>query len=63
MPPAPITGSPMNAATRSPCSARNRARSAGSSCETEATSGMRVPNPSRLDGIPARLVPYAFMPW
>ncbi len=57
MPPAPITGSPMKAAIVPARSAKSVSSSAGSSCDTDATSGISVPNPSRFDGMPARLVP------
>ena len=63
MPPAPITGSPMKAAIWSPRSANRRSSASVSSLPTEAVSGISAPMPSRLAAIPARLVPYAFMPW
>ena len=63
MPPAPMTGSPMNAAISPARSSKSDASGAGSSWGTLATSAISVPKPSRLDARPARLVPYAFMPW
>ena len=63
MPPAPITGSPMKAAIESPLCSNRRSSAAVSSVPTDAVSATSVPIPSRLAGMPARLVPYAFMPW
>ena len=62
-PPAPITGSPTNAATRPSSSSSVRASAAGSSFGTSATSPTRMPYPSRTAGSPESDVPYAFVPW
>ena len=62
-PPAPITGSPMNAATRPSSSSSVRSRSAGSSHATVAVPRSARPKPSMFAGMPASDVPYAFMPW
>jgi len=56
-PPAPITGSPTNAATRPSSSSSVRSSPAGSSYGTSATSSTRVPYPSRTAGIPESDVP------
>ncbi len=57
MPPAPITGSPMKAAILSLLSRNSSSSSSVESWATVATSAIRLPYPSALAGMPARLVP------
>ena len=62
-PPAPMTGSAMNAAISAPRAA-NRVSSASRSCApTWTMSPTSVPYPALLSGIPPSEVPNAAMPW